>query len=66
MKRPSNWARKPRPIVAPKKPSSGKHDAQPIAETMTPSEANFSDIAVSLMDFLCTTPRIIVNFRGTA
>lgn len=36
MKTPSYWAKNPIPNAAPKEPSAGKHDAQPIAATNTP------------------------------
>jgi len=42
MKTPSNCAKKPIPKVDPRAPSTGKHDAHPIAETIAPSAPSFS------------------------
>lgn len=36
MKMPSNWAKKPRPRLAPNAPRAGKHDAQPAAAINVP------------------------------
>ena len=46
---PSKFAKKPNPNEAPNTPSTGKHEAQPIAETMVLTGPKFSIIDVTLM-----------------
>lgn len=48
MNSPSNCLRNPRLSTAPSDPRAGKHEPQPIADTMAPSALNFSDRAEKL------------------
>ena len=45
MNTPSIAERKPRPIAAPRDANAGKHAAQPIADTMMPTDPSFSNIS---------------------
>jgi hypothetical protein len=49
MNTPSNAERKPSPIDAPREASAGKQAAQPMAETIVPSDPSFSNKPVNVI-----------------